>query len=117
MMEAGRTSETLVNFYHTTRRYNPENSHHLETVCFPETLASTYKITRRHNPEEHRHLHRRGNLKSHEDCLTNIESIPVPRQHGMKTWGLQTSALHVGERSFGLKLQLFYLRGKTYVPI
>jgi hypothetical protein len=24
MMEAARTSETLVNFYHTTRRYNPE---------------------------------------------------------------------------------------------
>jgi hypothetical protein len=27
MMEAGRTSETLVNFYQTTRRYNPEDSH------------------------------------------------------------------------------------------
>jgi hypothetical protein len=27
MMEAARTSETLVNFYQTTWRYNPENSH------------------------------------------------------------------------------------------
>jgi hypothetical protein len=27
MMEAGRTSETLVNFYQTARRYNPEDSH------------------------------------------------------------------------------------------
>jgi hypothetical protein len=27
MMEASRTSETLVNFYQTTRRYNPEDSH------------------------------------------------------------------------------------------
>jgi hypothetical protein len=27
MMEAARTSETLVHFYQTTRRYNPENSH------------------------------------------------------------------------------------------
>jgi hypothetical protein len=27
MMEAARTSETLVNFYQTTRRYNLENSH------------------------------------------------------------------------------------------
>jgi hypothetical protein len=27
MMEAARTSETLVNFYQTTRRYNPESSH------------------------------------------------------------------------------------------
>jgi hypothetical protein len=27
MMEAARTSETLVNFYQTTRRYNPEDIH------------------------------------------------------------------------------------------
>jgi hypothetical protein len=27
MMEAARSSETLVNFYHTTWRYNPEDSH------------------------------------------------------------------------------------------
>jgi hypothetical protein len=27
MMEAARTSETLVNFYQTTRRHNPEDSH------------------------------------------------------------------------------------------
>jgi hypothetical protein len=26
-MEAARTSKTLVNFYQTTRRYNPEDSH------------------------------------------------------------------------------------------
>jgi hypothetical protein len=26
MMETARTSETLVNFYQTTRRYNPEDS-------------------------------------------------------------------------------------------
>jgi hypothetical protein len=26
MMEAARTSETLVNFYQTTRRFNPEDS-------------------------------------------------------------------------------------------
>jgi hypothetical protein len=26
MMDAARTSETLVNFYQTTRRYNPEDS-------------------------------------------------------------------------------------------
>jgi hypothetical protein len=26
-MEAARTSETLVNFYQTTRRYNPEDNH------------------------------------------------------------------------------------------
>jgi hypothetical protein len=27
MMEVARTSETLANFYQTTRRYNPEDSH------------------------------------------------------------------------------------------
>jgi hypothetical protein len=27
MIEAASTSETLVNFYQTTRRYNPEESH------------------------------------------------------------------------------------------
>jgi hypothetical protein len=27
MIEAARSSETLVNFYQTTRRYNPEDSH------------------------------------------------------------------------------------------
>jgi hypothetical protein len=27
MMEAAKTSETLVNFYQTTRRYNQEDSH------------------------------------------------------------------------------------------
>jgi hypothetical protein len=27
MMEAARTSETSVNFYQTTQRYNPEDSH------------------------------------------------------------------------------------------
>jgi hypothetical protein len=27
MMEAARTSETLLNFYQTTRHYNPEDNH------------------------------------------------------------------------------------------
>jgi hypothetical protein len=43
MMEATRTSETLVNFYQTTRRFNPEDSH-LRT-------------------------HRRENLKSYYVCI------------------------------------------------
>jgi hypothetical protein len=30
MLEAARTSETQVNFYQTTRRYNPEDSHQKE---------------------------------------------------------------------------------------
>jgi hypothetical protein len=38
MMDAARTSETLVNFYQTKRRYNPEDSH-LRTHC-RENLTS-----------------------------------------------------------------------------
>jgi hypothetical protein len=45
MMEAAKTFETLVNFYQTTRRYNPEASH-LRT-------------------------HRRENLKSYLDSYIN----------------------------------------------
>jgi hypothetical protein len=43
MMEAARASETLVNFYQTTRRYNPEGSH-LRAHC-RENLKS-YLITK-----------------------------------------------------------------------
>jgi hypothetical protein len=35
VMEAARTSETLVNFYQTTRHYNPEDGHLLYTQCLP----------------------------------------------------------------------------------
>jgi hypothetical protein len=44
MMEAARTSETLVNFYQTTRCYNPEDSN--------------------------LHTHRRENLKSELIAVT-----------------------------------------------
>jgi hypothetical protein len=33
MTEAARTSETLVNFYQTTRRYNPDDSHLRKYSC------------------------------------------------------------------------------------
>jgi hypothetical protein len=44
MMEAVQTSETSVNSYQSTRRYNPEDSHFL------------YQTTRRNIPEDS-HLH------------------------------------------------------------
>jgi hypothetical protein len=43
MMEAARTSETLVNFYQTIRRYNPEDSH-LRTIV--RTSDPTFILTR-----------------------------------------------------------------------
>jgi hypothetical protein len=45
MMEAARTSETLVNFYQTTRCYNPEDSN-LHTHC-RENLKSYRGLTGR----------------------------------------------------------------------
>jgi hypothetical protein len=56
-MEAARTSETLVNFYQNTRRYNPQDSH-LRT-------------------------HRSENLKSH--CFIFVAELQVFRDGG-KSW-------------------------------
>jgi hypothetical protein len=39
MMEAARTSETLVNFYQTTRCYNPEDSNLHTTALFVNGIA------------------------------------------------------------------------------
>jgi hypothetical protein len=45
MMEAARTSETSVNFYQTTRHYNPEDSHllSLELSSFPKYGLRSYE--------------------------------------------------------------------------
>jgi hypothetical protein len=45
MMEATRTSETLVNFYQTTQRYNPEDSHLLNKYIAQSKLVSTISLT------------------------------------------------------------------------
>jgi hypothetical protein len=49
MMEAARTSEMLINFYQTTRRYNPEDSH--LRIHRRENLKSyfIYHVQRKHN--------------------------------------------------------------------
>jgi hypothetical protein len=44
-MEAARTSETLVNFYQTTRRYNPEDSYLRKEVCLFVCLFVVYLTT------------------------------------------------------------------------
>jgi hypothetical protein len=50
MMEAARTSETLVNFYQITRRYNPEDNHPLYASrprkdFTPTPLITQLKVT------------------------------------------------------------------------
>jgi hypothetical protein len=42
MIEAARTSETSVNFYQTTRRYNPEESHLRFVTCLSH--KNTFEI-------------------------------------------------------------------------
>jgi hypothetical protein len=48
MMEAARTSETLVNFYQTTRRYNPEDSHIHGRYLIEIKLGITMKTSQAH---------------------------------------------------------------------
>jgi hypothetical protein len=62
MMEASRTSETLVNFYQTARRYNPEDSHIRK--------SEGYKPLGRHRntpiSEENMDLKKKENLQVYE---------------------------------------------------
>jgi hypothetical protein len=58
MMVAASTSETSVNFYHTTRRYNPEGSH--------------------------LHTRRRENLKSHNIHIVSTHNSTAAGQYGVR---------------------------------
>jgi hypothetical protein len=55
MMEAARTSETLVNFYQTTRRYNPEdgNLQSYETVTSEKEKVSYIGYLQKNNRSRH----------------------------------------------------------------
>jgi hypothetical protein len=44
MMEAAGTSETLVNFYQTTRRYSPEDSHNLPPHRLQKHAALYFRV-------------------------------------------------------------------------
>jgi hypothetical protein len=46
MIEAARSSETLVNFYQSTRLYNPEDSHLPGLVCRTDVRSNTSYILR-----------------------------------------------------------------------
>jgi hypothetical protein len=48
MMEAISTSEMLLNFYQTTRRYNPEDSHLHKKCCMYTTRTCFNWLTNRH---------------------------------------------------------------------
>jgi hypothetical protein len=44
MMEAAKTSETSVNLYQTTRRYNPEDSHLRFSAVFTSNTSVQFII-------------------------------------------------------------------------
>jgi hypothetical protein len=44
MMEAAKDSETLGNFYQTTRRYNPEDSHLLVKLLLLDFVVKLIKF-------------------------------------------------------------------------
>jgi hypothetical protein len=50
MMETARTFETLVNFYQTTRRYNPNSAHSWCFTHFPSERKGSYRI---YTPEKY----------------------------------------------------------------
>jgi hypothetical protein len=56
IMDAARTSETLVNFYQTTRRYNPEDSHLQIYYCTYIQLHLTRILQRRNAKQPDRRV-------------------------------------------------------------
>jgi hypothetical protein len=59
-MEAARSSETFVNFYQTTLRYNPEDSH-LLILCSPTSRVDTRgQIGLLYTPRAEEHLEERS---------------------------------------------------------
>jgi hypothetical protein len=50
MMEAAKTSETLVNFYQTTRHYNPEDSNPGKIIVFTTIFLETVEMIAAKSP-------------------------------------------------------------------
>jgi hypothetical protein len=50
MMEAARTSETLVNFYQTTRRYTPDDRHLQQFTVLNEAVEQAKYLQMKHRP-------------------------------------------------------------------
>jgi hypothetical protein len=79
MMEAARTSETLVNFYQTTWRYNPEDSHLHITDLQRGYYTFTYiHTTDLENVSEYLEFYKKGManigspLREHLDMTTKV---------------------------------------------
>jgi hypothetical protein len=94
MMEAARTSETLVNFYQTTRCYNPEDSNlqvcrkfimQLFQVSIKRVRVIKCKVTSNESFEEKRgsHLNRSHKINSNvwDLALAHLQTLPHNKSH------------------------------------
>jgi hypothetical protein len=94
-MEAARTSETLVNFYQTTRRYNPDDSHlcthrreNLKSYlalqqCFLYSAFTTITTTTTPTPTIH----------TADDSLTALERVFGDRIISRGLWPVRSPGL------------------------
>jgi hypothetical protein len=73
MLEAARTSETLVNFYQNTRRYNPEDTN-LRNTKFSVTLLTAEAA----NVAECRHMNSPSPRSGPGDSAAVGEGGPTP---------------------------------------
>jgi hypothetical protein len=92
MMEAARISETLVNFYQTTRRYNPEDSHLHENLSEVLELLRTDRYGEGDGPslatfrwertQNAMKITAHARTRTQSFCLTlHPQADPVPIEH------------------------------------
>jgi hypothetical protein len=108
MMEAASASETLVNFYQTTRRYNPEDNHlhsrrreNLKSYLSVNFLSSCL-VLREKIPATMNSLHlslfalpfKNAKYSFKEDCVSRKLHLAVEKylSHFFHPWAVVTSS-------------------------
>jgi hypothetical protein len=85
MMEAARTSETLVNFYQTTRCYNPEDSNLRPLPCSHDPTNGPCPELVESSPHPHTFLFK---------INYNIILLSTPTPYGLLRSGFPTKILY-----------------------
>jgi hypothetical protein len=91
MMEAARTSETLVNFYQTTLRYNPEDSH-LRAHRRENLKFYLYRTVQRKRTRTNIHIS--SGIRTHD-----------PSVRAVKTYAFSRPLIGTKESSFSIQSQ------------
>jgi hypothetical protein len=112
MIEATSTSETSINFYRTTRRYNPEDSHlhtrrrgNLKSYSL-ESVTNSYNLIKYNlnyqpdgcsNSRDGRTILRQEAITHYTKCNPSYELYVLPSISGVMNylsyiWGLMTSS-------------------------